>query len=382
MSFSWFKDRQNIAIICLALLILILHLVVINQPDDTTFDEKHYVPEANSIIEREGLLHPEHPSLGKLFIALGITLFGDNAFGWRIFSVLFGIASIILFYLICQSLTTRKYLPIIATFIFATENQSFVQSGVALLDVYSVTLMLASFLLYLRTKYIASGVVLALSALAKVPGAIGAVVILLHWLLTRRSPKRDGMKFLISAPVAFLALMVLTDYIATSEILYPWDRIDYMIDAHSSLTFAGSTVGNSSHPWEWIILPEYMAFSYDPPYRSGINWNMWALIIPTISYAIYGTIKRNSLCMFGLFWFASIYLTWTIIELATDRLMYRFYLYPMIGAICLVLGFVIVRILAASSKLHNRKVRWGIRTLVIAWMISHLVIFIAMGPIL
>ena len=381
MPLTWFKQRQNIAALCLALFVLVLHMLVINQPLEMMFDELHYVPEANSIIAGEGLLHPEHPSLGKLFIALGITLFGDNTFGWRIFSVLFGVAAIILFYLICQSLTTRKYVPLIATFIFAAENQSFVQSGIAMLDVYSVTFMMASFLFYLRARYISSGVAVALSALAKMTGAFSAVAILLHWVFARRNPKRNGVKFLIATAVAFLAFMILTDYIVAGELLYPWDRLHYMFDKLTSLTLANSTAGNTSHPWEWIISPVAMAFRYAPRYMAGTNWNLWALIIPTMGYAIYGTLRRNSLCAFGLFWFASTYLSWVFIDIITDRITYRFYFYPTIGAVCLVLGFALQRMLAAASRAKTRKVRWTLQALVTGWLISHLVIFLVMSPL-
>ena len=36
------------------------------------------------------MLHPEHPPLGKMLIAAGSLLFGDNPLGWRAASVLAG----------------------------------------------------------------------------------------------------------------------------------------------------------------------------------------------------------------------------------------------------------------------------------------------------
>ncbi|MFP4641853.1 MAG: phospholipid carrier-dependent glycosyltransferase [Dehalococcoidia bacterium] len=380
MSLAWFKDKQNILALIITLLLLGLHLAVINSPDELMFDENHYVTEARSILAGEGLEHPEHPSLSKLFIALGITIFGDNAFGWRIFSVLFGVAAIMLFYLICKSLTTRRYLPLFATFIFAFDNFNFVQGGIAMLDVFSVTLMLASFLLYLRTRYMSSGIALAFSAVAKVPGAFGGGAILLHWLFTRRRPKRDAVKFLISAPLAFLALMLLVDYIATGQLLYPWDRVHYMVTTHAGLTFASTTAGNVSHPWDWIISPVPMAYCYNPWYLGCTTWTLWGLIIPSMGYAIYEAIKRNSMCIFALAWFASTYIVWIPIELITDRIMFKFYFYPSIGAVCLPLALGIYRIAAASGKIQRKKWRWTVRGLIILWMISHTGLFIFMSP--
>lgn len=383
MSLAWFKQTENILVVCLVLLIFGLHLHIINQPSAQILDEQHYVPEANSIIDREGLLHPEHPSLGKLITALGILIFDNNSVGWRIFPNLFGVVSIILFYFICKKLTKRKYVPIIATCIFAFENMSFVQSSVAMLDVYSLTFMLASFLLFLHSRYISSGIALALGATAKLTGAFGVIAILIYWLLTKRKPKRDLLKFVLSAPLAFMALMPLADWVATGDLLYPWDRIDYMIDTHSTLTFASTTHGSASHPWEWIIYPEKMAFWYHPSYDAAVSWTVWGLIIPAIGYAAYMAIrKHNHLCLFSLLWIASTYLIWIPIDLIKDRVMFVFYFYPTVGAICLILGLGISSVLTISRKRKSLRAKWTIRVPVAIWGISHVVIFLFMAPVI
>ncbi len=380
MSLYWFKQRENILALSLALIVLVLHLIIIEQVVENIFDEKHYVPEAKAIIDREELDNLEHPPLGKIFIAAGIDIFGDNPFGWRIFSVLFGVAAIILFYLICQKLTANKYIPLIATFIFAFENQSFIQSSMAMLDVYSLTLLLASFWLYLRGNYLSSGIVLALCALAKLTGIFGAAVIILHWFFIRRTERWTILKFLITAPLAFFVLMPLLDYIAMGELIYPWDRIEFMRDNLSTLTFSDSDHEALSRPWEWITSTGTQWFWYDPTYQSNPNWNLWVFIIPAICYALYGAIKRNSLCLFALLWFASTYLSWIAMYFITDRIMFRFYFYPTVGAICLIVGFVLYRIWVVSSKRENVMAKWALRVPVISFLITHLVLFILMSP--
>ncbi|MDD5095731.1 MAG: phospholipid carrier-dependent glycosyltransferase [Dehalococcoidia bacterium] len=379
---KWFKKWENLAAIGLALLVMGLHFIVINNPHDMVLDEQHYVPEANRILDGEDLQRLEHPPLGKLLIAAGIEIFGDNALGWRFFPVMFGTASIILFYLVCQKLTRRRYVPLLATFLFAFENSSFVQSGVAMLDVFIVTFMLAAFLLYLRGWYISSGVALALSALVKFSAASAGIAIFLHWIFTRRKPKQDGIKFLIAAPVAYMALMPLGDYLATGDLLYPWDRIHYMVTTMSTLTFSNVTAGNASYPWEWVWSPEGMAFWYTPSYMSGINWTLWALIIPSMAFAIYGAVKRNSLLLFASLWFAATYLVWFPVWLITDRIMFRFYFYPTVGAVCLALGFALSQIMSLAARQTSQRVIWIITGAVATWLIANLVIFVFMSPLL
>ena len=380
MSFNWFKQWENICALSIIGILLILHLVIIDQVSSQIFDEQHYVTEANFIIAGEDPDNPEHPPLGKLIIVAGIKLFGDNALGWRIFPVLFGVASIILFYFICQKLTSRRLLPLLATFLFAFENMCFVMSSVAMLDVFYFTFMLASFLLYLHHKYIPSALMLALSALAKLSGAFGGGIILLHWLLMRRKPKIDGIKFLIMAPMAFLILMPLFDYLAMGEWLYPWTRIDFMISTHATLTFESVDHEAFSYPWEWLISTKPMWFWYDPTYQANPNWTLWALIIPAMCFALYGVVKRSSLCTFAISWFIGMYLIWIPIVILTDRVMFKFYLYPAIGTVCLMLGLAIHEILTASSRIENRAIRWLIRTPIMAFLIGHLAVFIMLSP--
>ena len=134
----------------LVLAILAMHFSVITQPAEPIFDEQHYVPDAISILQGDGTLRPEHPSLGKLFIVLGISLFGDNPLGWRFFSILFGTICIVLFYLVCRQLAMSQRASLLATFLLALDNLSFVQASVAMLDVYSLAFMLGCFYLYLK----------------------------------------------------------------------------------------------------------------------------------------------------------------------------------------------------------------------------------------
>jgi len=323
------KQKESLLALGLMLAFLGLHLAVIRQPGELMFDEVHYVGEARSILAGGGLLHPEHPSLGKLFICAGIFLFGDNPFGWRIFSVLFGAASIFLFYLLCRRLAPKGTIPLLATFVFSFENLNFVQSSVAMLDVFSLTFMLASFWLYLRRNYLAAGFLLALSASAKLPGAFGALVIGAHFLLRRSGAEGygGGIKLGLSAPLFFLALMPLFDLLATGQLLPPWERVRYMLSTSFSLTLGTTTHGAVSYPWEWVIFPRWVTYWLYPRYLAAVSLNLWAFIIPLMLYMLYEA-RRQELPLFSLLWFAGTYLVWIPVELLTSRIMFLFYFYP------------------------------------------------------
>ena len=89
----------------LVVVVLVMHFSIIKIPDKPVFDEVHYVTDARGIISGHETIRGEHPSLGKLFVIAGMLIFGDNALGWRFFSVILRAISIVLLYLICRNLS-------------------------------------------------------------------------------------------------------------------------------------------------------------------------------------------------------------------------------------------------------------------------------------
>jgi len=406
----WCRQPENIGVFAIAALMLVLHCVALFQVHDYIYDEIASIAEANYVLHGDeldtfyiewgrsngfpveeyldsGYLH--HMPLGKLILAAGIGVFGDDALGWRVFSVLFGVMSILLFYLICQKLSSRKWLPLVATFIFAFDNMCFVMSGLALLDVYSLTFLMGAFLLYLHGKLIPAGIVLALGALSKIIVAFGGIVILLHWIFVRRAPVRDAAKFLIVAPLTFVALLPLLDYIAVGEFIPPWDRLWSFVDIHDDPSLAQGiaeyrALFGAFLPWEWLTMPRSMIIWADPSYELNVNWTLWGLIIPVMCYIIFEGIKQrwNSLCMFAFLWFVCGYLPWFIIYWAFDRVSYPFYFYTIVPAVCLAAGYAVCRIVSFSWGQNSVIVRWSIMMPAILWMAAHFVMFFMMAPII
>jgi dolichyl-phosphate-mannose--protein O-mannosyl transferase len=116
-------------------------LVGVTTPDKFYFDEVHYVPAARQMLEptpSTPLLNPMHPPLAKQLIALSIQSFGDTPLGWRYPGVLFGSLAIVAVYLCGLALFAAQG-PAIASALIAFFNQMvFVQSRIAMLDIFAV----------------------------------------------------------------------------------------------------------------------------------------------------------------------------------------------------------------------------------------------------
>jgi dolichyl-phosphate-mannose-protein mannosyltransferase len=327
----WLKlrNREYTPLGLLVIIVLILHFSTILQPQDLVFDEQYYVPSAGYIIQGEGTDRTEHPPLAQLIITAGILVFGDNPFGWRIFTVLFSVAGLVFFYMIGRQLGLNRKYAFLATFLLSFENLSFIMGSVAMLDVFSLTFMLGSFWLYLKGRYASSGLMVALATLCKLTGILALPVILVHWLLTRpsfASPLRGEEKgegdfpsslrapllpkqsqfykrslegiypiglFLATSLASFFLLMPLLEFAIWHKWLNPFLQVKTMLTINAGSTFAAYPSEMLSRPWDWLIRPEILTFWIDPHYIAMISPPIWVLIIPAAAYSIFILLKQK-----------------------------------------------------------------------------------------
>jgi predicted membrane-bound dolichyl-phosphate-mannose-protein mannosyltransferase len=371
--------------VIIVLTTLIMHLCVINQPSEIFFDEKHYVPDARSISTNATDLRPEHPPLAKLIITADMQIFGDNPWGWRLFAILFGMAIIVMFYFLCRQLGMSKNANIIATFLLAFENLTFVQAGMAMLDVFFMAFMMAAFLLYACRRYISSGVAIGLAALAKLNGFLALPTIAFHWIFTRKGRSKWVFLTVLVAVITFLMLMIFCEWAITrdfSTIRDPIHRLIDMTKGTAALTFHDYPNAGASYPWTWLYNFKTPLYYYMPHWYGAVSFSIWALIIPTFLFMIWRAIKKDEAALFGVGWFTCVFLVWIPATLITDRLTYPFYIYGGIGAICLGLGIALNQLLEYFRSDAKKALRVMALTLFIIIIVAHVISFIVLSPII
>src|SRR4051812_7113155 len=162
---------------------LLLRLLWLGLPEGSLiFDEKYYVnasrmlagiPPSRDIYQDKAMsLDPnsEHPPLAKLITAASILILGDNAYGWRIPSVLFGTLSVLFMYRIGSRIGGGPVAGLLAAMLLSCDNLFFVHSRIFTLDISMLAFMLLGFDLYLGGRPTLSGLAFALAALCKLPG--------------------------------------------------------------------------------------------------------------------------------------------------------------------------------------------------------------------
>ncbi|MGH3727744.1 MAG: dolichyl-phosphate-mannose--protein mannosyltransferase [Micromonosporaceae bacterium] len=137
----------------IGLIAAVLRLVSLAYPDEIIFDEVYYANEGHSMLlhgsewdlEKNEPKFVVHPPLGKWLIGIGIKLFGFDSFGWRIAAVVAGVVSVILLIRVGRRLLGSTVLGCVAGLLLTLDGMHFVSSRTALLDIFLMVFVLASF---------------------------------------------------------------------------------------------------------------------------------------------------------------------------------------------------------------------------------------------
>lgn len=362
---------------------IILRVIWLDKPSGSLiFDEWYYVNVArvilglNQSVGANGQppyvnapigLDPnhEHLPLAKLLIALSMHLLGDNGFGWRIPSVIFGSIAILVFYLLMKRLTAYKMVPLVSTFLFSFDNLVFIQSRIAILDIFVLAFMLLGAYWYFSGHYHLSAIGMALATLAKITGLAGFLVIVMVHVIrftTNRAPRKNWSelfswfeKYLAVWLTCFLVLLTIMDrmWVGYSN---PFDHIKYILSYSAGLV-SQCPNGIISCPWQWLINQVQIPYlvvnvavssgnasnSYTSiKFLGAANPAILYLTIPAMVYMAYSYYeKKSDLTLFTLIWFAATYLPYYPAVIVGQRVTYLFYFLAAVPAICAAIAQMI-----------------------------------------
>ena len=370
------------------------------------FDEAYYVNAARVIAG----IHPpsgatyadaplrkdpnaEHPQLAKLIMAGGIKLFGDNPWGWRIGSVIFGLIAIVAMYMLVRAARGSPWLAVGGAGVMAIDNLMLVHGRIATLDIYSVSLMVLAAAFYLRKQWLIAGIVLGFAACMKLPGlflvpALGVFeLIRLGWAW--RGP--DGRRAAVLASV--IPLAVTTGVALVTLVLGVWllDLIVPAYDPGTHTTYAGSpfthlghmlsyaerlkavpnATGISSTPWQWLLNEKPIPYSrvavnslsggkivasravFDA--RGEINPFIIFLAIPALFAAIAGAWhERDTLAAIGVAWCVGTFVPLAVQAQILGRISYLYYMLIVLPGIYLI----VIRMFSPSRIPRAATIGW------------------------
>jgi len=338
-------------IVFLLLIYLGLHLLTIGFPRTYVFDEYWYVPSAKRIIQDGVNLRPEHPPLAQVLIATGISLFGDNPLGWRIFSVIFGALSILALYLLVKQISKNEWAAFMSAALLSFEKMFFTFSSLALLDIFFIFFMILSFHFFFRKDLARSALVAGLGAVCKLNAVLAGPILIVYQIFDRFSlPIRTWvksvrwMKMLIWLSIfsaSFFMFLYLFDRVYTGPDLEmlsnPFNHLKYMLEIHSSKYWSRS---DELGPWAWIYSPRNYYYGNVSvarvPFLEVFNPFITGLSLVSVPYAIYNFKRtKDRLSLFALIWFSVTYFVWFPSYFIFSRPLFSFYILAAIPSICI-----------------------------------------------
>jgi len=389
---------------------LILRTIFLTVPNPgLVFDEAYYVNAARIILGLPATAHyigaapgfdpnTEHPALGKLLIAGSMRLFGDNGIGWRLPSVIAGMIALVATYLIARDTTRSAWLPVLVTALVSFDNLTFVHGRIGTLDMLVLAPMLVGSWLALRKRWILAGVALGIALLIKITAlyAVGAVILFAlvtdgpDWWRGRRISRLDDLRgpfgFLVITFSIMLAGLTLLDA-SLSQFPSPVDHILRILNYGANLNappFVGICPGADSRPWQWLFNDCQIQY-----YRNDVTTRSAGKIVsivatvdfrgalnPLLASAIpfaslftgwYAWKTRDRLALWALTWGMANYLPYLFLAFFTHRIMYIYYVLPMVPALAIGTALLLTR---AGLP---RFVRWG-------FILAYLVAFAAYFP--
>jgi dolichyl-phosphate-mannose-protein mannosyltransferase len=387
-----------LAVVAVTLLAAALRLWRLGVPSALMFDETYYAKDACWYAfgaERVCGVASEqtavHPPLGKWLLAAGVRVLGYNALGWRVAAALAGAATVTLLFILARKLLGSTLGAVVAAGALAIDPLHFVQSRIAMLDVFVAGFGVAAFTFLLwdrnqsiadlarggvRPWRIAAGTAAGAALASKWSGVlvvVAAVCLSLTWAVAvrrreggarpfDRAIRRDGPSILWWLVVWPLVIYSAT-YVGRIEgaifelpwasgawLRELWERQTYMYDFHSNLT---ATHSFQSPPWSWPLLKRPVSYFFEETpsgdYRevlaTGNPLAWWAALV-VMAILVGKWLRVRDVASpegFILAGFALLYGPWMV--LAGDRsAVFLFYLLPALPFMYLALGYGAARL--------------------------------------
>lgn len=379
---TWLPDPRAVLLL-IVLASVLARVLLLPKPDGALiFDETYYVNAARTILHlavppgapyagTPAGLDPntEHPPLGKVLIAASMRVLGDNAFGWRMPSVIAGILAILLLYGIVRAGGGDRWMATVAAGVLAFDNLALVHSRIGSLDMLVVVFLLFGAWAALRGWPIVAGIGFALAALVKVNGVFGLGAALLVELVLLAWARRDApsgwrphARAMVLMVVAFIPAwfggLWLLDA-AFTTFASPIAHLQHILDYGLSLTRV-TAINQESYPWQWLVNEVPMTYlrtdeqtivngevvgSYATIFfRGAMNPFVIGAAPFAVAYALFRLIDaRDRVGLWVMAWVVAMYLPFVLLALLQHRVSYIFYFLPTLPAVAAGVGLFLRR---------------------------------------
>lgn len=355
----------------------------LDYPKNFYFDETYHAFTATRFLHADAEVfnpwakHPvgaayewTHPPLAKLIMASAMSVVGENSFGWRLGSVIFGLFAAALAGWLAFELFRSTRVALLTVFFLTFEGLTFVQSRIAMNDIYFVCFALATFVSYVRWRrnpdgiipLILTGVGLGLALSCKWTGLYLFLIIAIDlgggfiWnnrFPCGRLPWKEALAW------SFLPAMI---YVGSYYRLFTqggtWDSFvtlqQQMWYYHNGLT---RTHSYQSVPWQWLlnVRPVWMYTDYSTPghlrniYNIGNSLILLLGIFAFVRIVFSKTWRWTWELFFATLCYLMLWLPWSF----SPRIMLFYHYLPAVPFLCFFLALWTDRLLESKQPKHR-----------------------------
>ncbi len=380
----------------------------------TIWDEYYYVTTAYQFNHHLPALITVHPPLGMYLISAGMSVFGDNPFGWRIVPDLAGILLVMLVYVFAKKLTLSRSAAIIAGTLLSADFMHFMITRMASLEsTLAFFAILSIFFLYryaearwcgesfnatlryLLPCALSLGLAISIkwSALYSLATAL-LVITYFEFVYNYRDSLQTKLITILYICILFIVLPVslyFSSYYPT--VFYPfykdsginnfWSFVSslqpVMYQFHTQMINHVPNGGGGSQWWQWPLItqPQLVYRWLDARSNSSSigllmgNPLIWWLFYPSLLLMLIHVLKVRK--FMPLFLFSATLLQFLPYALF-GRISYIYYFY-----ISSVFGIMMLGYLFGQAlQLKNRRLNY----LIVAYVLACILLFIAFYPLL
>lgn len=266
---TWIK--RNKLLLMVLVLASTLRITALAHPDTYIFDEVYHAFTSREYLHDhveawEWWTHPPegvayewtHPPVAKYGMVLGMLLFGENSFGWRIGSAVFGVLSILGIYYLTHALTKNKKTALLASFLVSISGLHLSQSRIAMNDIYMLNFYIWSLYLAVKSKWKLSAVLYGLALGSKWSALYGIVPLAFIYLHSNGLPRslRSTTYYLLSS-IRLIAIAIAVYTLSFTPFILAGHTWDQFIELHRQMwyyhTHLVATHSYQSLPWQWVL---------------------------------------------------------------------------------------------------------------------------------
>ncbi|MDQ3008229.1 MAG: phospholipid carrier-dependent glycosyltransferase [bacterium] len=407
----WLKTHPQHLLVAILLFAFCTRIYNLGTPSRYIFDEVYHAVTAKLISRNDPAAYewwnpaPEpntavdwlHPPLAKYTQAASMLAFGENAFGWRFSSAVFGTLVILMTYLLAKSLFKNEALALGAAGLASLDGLLLVQSRIAMNDIHVTFFILLTLWCYLEyrarafsTKWLVlTGLSAGLAISSKWSGAfvIGIVAVFEGVRLLRQKPLQLSRSLIVQTAFSLFILPVLLYVLSYSHMFiqgktlvcneetpiqgecyyerFTWrdntwfeGYVSHFVELHHQIwyyqTHLEATHGYQSRPGQWLLnlRPVWYHVEYA---ESGKIANIYAFgnpllfwfgvvaVIMTILYLLEHLKHRTEAKWPLTFLLASYLAVWTPWQLS-PRIMFFYHYTPAVPLLSIILAYWLLRL--------------------------------------